>query len=169
MQQRTRQHLTRVYVAGTLESLSTQWGTLSTGGTLHVLSAWAPACCEGSLRGEQLEEAEWYAMQAAAQISAVEALHRHVPRAVLACDIDDYEERETVTIDKKTGISVDSVSGCDVRFNTIASLHRDDVDLFSTPGEITLEALHERGLLWYDRTEIDAVLTAWTEHMALQS
>jgi hypothetical protein len=137
---------------------------------LSDVRAVAPDEQSRSLRGEELEAAEFDAMCIAAAIAADAAFEpasesqasdeKPAPRVVVAYDAPESSSRETLT----EGFDLIGIGTVDM--DAVASFHLDEeavwdeaVTLARESGPTEAEGrLGESDLLWYDATELDQLL-----------
>lgn len=141
----------RAYVPLTDRSLRAAWP--------HLTEAlgFAPDVRPGSLRGEELEEAEWIALSTAAEVVLDTAVEQRCGRVVLACDLPaDLRSRPV-----STGVVALGPAALDPA--CVVSAHIDDPALVAAlPDDpaAAADALRDGGLLWYDVSEIDELVEA---------
>ncbi len=140
----------RAYIPFTVSELAAQWPHPT------VSTAFAPDAAARALRGDDLEEAEWLAMSAAAAQAGQRAVEGHSPaelRAVLAVDVDPAHEEPIAP-----GISLVTIDAGDL---DIASVHADEP---AVAARLSGEAAHdervydEASLLWYAPAEVSGLL-----------
>ncbi|WP_101651188.1 DUF6912 family protein [Brevibacterium ihuae] len=141
----------RAYVPLTHRSLAAAWP--------HVSGAlgFAPDERARRLRGEELEEAEWIAMAAAAEVVVDAAVGERCARVVLACDLPaDLRSRPV-----SAGVTALGPSALDPA--RVVSAHIDDPAVVAALPEdpaAAAAALRDSALLWYDVSEIDELIEA---------
>lgn len=142
---------TRAYVPLTLQDLARMWPELD------QVVAWSPTPPEETSSKDDVEEAEYFAMLAAAASVVDAALAQGSPRVVLACDIEPAEDPASPVdgLLAHPGISVDPTR--------VVSAHVDDPELVAAlpaDREEAAEALADSALLWFDVSEIAQLLEA---------
>ncbi|WAL40352.1 hypothetical protein BRM1_00280 [Brevibacterium sp. BRM-1] len=138
----------RAYAPLTLPQLAAAWPDP------QIPLAYAPDAAGRALSGDDLEEAEWLALSAAAEHAAREAAAGGRLRAVLAVDVTGAQETAL-------GAGLVAVAPAEASEIAIVSAHLDEPGLAARLGrgqEADAQALSEAALLWYDPSELRDVL-----------
>lgn len=137
----------RAYAPFTLAELRSTWPQTP------IDHAFAPDAAARGLTGDDLEEAEWLALSAA----AAKAGETGAARAVLALDIDASTEQQLAP-----GLSLIRPTAA----THVISAHVDEIDVVTRLAEhpeSAQEILQEAGLLWYDVSELDELIDSLAE------
>lgn len=141
----------RAYVPLTQRTLATAWPRIT------EALGFAPDARARSLRGEELEEAEWIALATAAEVVLDTAVAARCGRVVLACELPaDLRSRPV-----SAGVVALGPAALDPA--CVVSAHIDDPAVVAALPEdpaAAAHALREGGLLWYDVSEIDELIEA---------
>lgn len=140
----------RCYIPTTLAALAAG---------LSSAAAVAPDAAAAGLRGEELEEREFIAMDIAASLAATEALAAGGPRSarvVVAYDAPDSADRQPL------GGGCDLLALSAVDMDAVASVHLDEEEVWAEAltrdPESAAAGLADSPLLWYDRSELEDLL-----------
>lgn len=141
----------RAYVPLTQHSLAAAWPQIT------EALGFTPDAGARSLRGEELEEAEWIAMATAAEVVLDTAVAQRCGRVVLACDLPADLRSRPISAGVAALGPVVLDPAC------VVSAHIDDPALVAALPEdpaAAADALRDGGLLWYDASEIDELIEA---------